>query len=111
IAAPRVVVLRVAPIRRLDRVGPESNRRRVVVEHVLSNRVVLTVLDRDPGAVAAKVILPDVGVVAVATPHTVLTAPRLVRDDRVTRERGLDPVGGRVADVVAQKQIVVGAPR
>src|SRR6266513_702083 len=83
IAAAGVVVLRIAPIRRRNRVGPQANGSRVVVEAVLGDRIVLAVLARDPSAVAVKIVAADLGFVAVSAPDTVLTAPRAIPDDLV----------------------------
>src|SRR5438876_5989069 len=111
IAAARVMVLRIAPIGWLDRIGPQTNRRRVVIEPVAHDRIVLTVFDRHTGAIAPEIVAANLGLVAISGPHAVLTPPRAIRDDPVSAERRLDAIRGRIADVVAVEEIVVRAAR
>ena len=59
IAAPGVAMLRVAPVRRLDRVGPEADRGGIAVEVVVRDQVPLPVLDRDPEAVSDEAVSRD----------------------------------------------------
>src|SRR5439155_8543776 len=109
VVAAGIAVLGIAPVRRLDRIGPQPDRRGVVVEAVSRNHIVLAVLDRDPGAVAAEVVRGDTGLEAVAAPHAIFAPPQAVAGDGVAAERRLDAVGGGVADVVAGEDVVVGA--
>ena len=78
-------------------------------EAVGRNHIVLAVLDRDAGAVAVEVVRVDARREAVAAPHAVFAPPQAVAGDGVAAEGRLDAVGGGVADVVAGKDVVVGA--
>src|SRR6267142_2125009 len=111
IATARVMMLRIAPVGRFDGISPHTKRRGSAVEAVADDRVVLPVFDRDAGAVAVEIVLPNLGLVTVAGPDAVLAAPHLVRDDPVAREGRFDAVGGRVTHVIAEEQVVVRAPR
>ena len=100
-------MLRIAPVGRLDRIGPQPNRRGVAIEPVVGDDIVLPVLDGDAGVVSAKIVPHDFGLVGIAAPHAVLAAPGAVRDDLVAAERCLDAVRRRITHVVAVEQVVV----
>ncbi len=109
VAAARIALLGIDPVRRLDRVRPEIDRRRVAGEAVVRDRVVLPVLDRDRDAVAREAVAGDPAVVAVAAPDAMVVALHDVGDEPVAAERRLDPVGRREREVVAEVEVVVGA--
>src|ERR1051326_1460656 len=92
ISAARIVVLGVAPVGWRNRVGPETDCGRIAIEAIARDDVVLAVLDRDAGPVQSKVVVTDLGVLAVAAPPAVLIPPRPIRDDPVAAERRLDAV-------------------
>ena len=101
VAAARVSMLRVAPVRILRGVLPEMDCRLVAVEVVLRDPVVLPVLDGNRlDVVARSALAVDPRVEAVATPDAVRAIVDPVADDHVAAERRLDAVGGREADVV-----------
>src|SRR4029079_12222753 len=72
VAASRIAVLGGAPVTRLYFVRPEIDRRRVAVECVVRDRVVLPLLDHDAGAVSGEVIVEDARVEAVPSPQSVI---------------------------------------
>ena len=104
-------MLGVSPVGWLDRVGPQPNSGRVELELVARDHVILAVLDRHARAVAVEIVPQDFRLVAIASPHTVLTPPRTIGDDLVAAERGLHAVRGRVADIVPVQEIVVRPAR
>src|SRR5712664_4763884 len=107
IAAARVVMLGIAPVGRLDGIGPQANRRRVVIEPVAGDRVVLAVFGRHAGAIALEIVAANLRLVTISRPHAVLASPGALGEYLVAAERRLDAVRRGVADVVAVKQVVV----
>ena len=65
-------------------------------------------LDGDPGHVVLEPVVSDLRGVAVATPDPVLGPFNQIADEPIAAEGGLDPVGGRKAEIVAEDEIVVG---
>ncbi|MBV6491400.1 MAG: hypothetical protein CNCCGFBP_01997 [Fimbriimonadaceae bacterium] len=110
VAARSVSVLRVAPVGVLAGVLPKNDPVQIAPEDVSIELIVLPVLEGDAFGVQPESIGDHLRVVAVAAPNPVPALEDQVVDERVAAEGGLDPVRRRVAEVVAEKQVVVAAP-
>ena len=111
VAAARVALLGIHPVRRLDRVRPEIDRGRVAAKGVARDRVVLPMLDGDRHTVAGEAVAGDLALVAVAAPDAMIVPLDDVGHEPIATECRLDPVGRREREVIGEEEVVVRTAR
>src|SRR5512138_195245 len=102
-------MLGIRPVGRFDLVGPELDRRHVMVERVAGDLVLLAVLDRYTDPIPREIVVENPRVVTVSAPHAVVRSLGAVPCKDVPAERGLDAVRRGKAEIVLVEQIVVRA--